>query len=61
MAIPEMNSSASFELSDAKAEETQPAENERDISQQAVWSVSSCKQGYGVQNLRDGNTGTYWQ
>ena len=59
MAIPEMNSS--FELPDGKAEEGQQTENERDISQQAVWSVSSCKQGYGVQNLRDGNVGTYWQ
>ena len=33
----------------------------RDVGDQAVWSVSSCKQGYGVRYLRDGDMETYWQ
>ena len=32
-----------------------------EISDQAVWSVSSCKPGFGVANLRDGSKDTYWQ
>nr|CAB3234785.1 anaphase-promoting complex subunit 10-like [Phallusia mammillata] len=38
-------------------------ENEglKEIGAQAVWSVSSCKQGYGVSLLRDNNLETYWQ
>ena len=61
MAVPEeLNSS--YELEGGHAEEMQQQrERERDISLQAVWSVSSCKQGCGVQKLRDGNTATYWQ
>lgn len=35
--------------------------NSREIGSQAVWSVSSCKQGYGVGLLRDSNLDTYWQ
>ena len=27
----------------------------------ATWSLSSCKPGYGVQQLRDGCLDTYWQ
>jgi hypothetical protein len=27
----------------------------------AKWSVSSHKYGYGVENLKDGNEGTFWQ
>uniref|UniRef100_A0A0G4FIS2 Anaphase-promoting complex subunit 10 n=1 Tax=Chromera velia CCMP2878 TaxID=1169474 RepID=A0A0G4FIS2_9ALVE len=27
----------------------------------AVWSLSSAKPGNGVEQLRDGNTGTFWQ
>ena len=60
MAVPE-ELDASFELDSGPAEETQQRTRERDISQQAVWSVSSCKLGCGVQKLRDGNTTTYWQ
>jgi len=26
-----------------------------------VWSLSSCKQGFGVQQLREDETTTYWQ
>eukprot|EP00039_Didymoeca_costata_P001052 m.49268 g.49268 ORF g.49268 m.49268 type:complete len:184 (+) comp10606_c0_seq1:15-566(+) len=33
----------------------------REIGGNAVWSLSSCKQGFGVQQLRDGLTSTYWQ
>lgn len=60
MAIPE-DLNTSYELDGGSADEVQQRERERDISQQAVWSVSSCKQGCGVQKLRDGNTTTYWQ
>ncbi|CAK8683539.1 anaphase-promoting complex subunit 10-like [Clavelina lepadiformis] len=33
----------------------------KEIGSQAIWSVSSCKQGYGVNLLRDNNLETYWQ
>ena len=33
----------------------------REIGDQAVWSLSSCKPGFGVEQLRDGNLETYWQ
>ncbi len=32
-----------------------------EIGTQAVWSVSSCKSGYGVTHLRDDSMDTYWQ
>ncbi|KAJ1952877.1 Anaphase-promoting complex subunit 10 [Dipsacomyces acuminosporus] len=32
-----------------------------DISGQALWSVSSCKQGFGVACLYDRNVETFWQ
>lgn len=32
-----------------------------EIGAQAVWSVSSCKPGYGIAHLRDNSTDTYWQ
>ena len=32
-----------------------------EIGQFAVWSVSSCKAGFGVDKLRDDCTDTYWQ
>ena len=32
-----------------------------EIGSQAVWSLSSCKSGYGVSNLRDNSLETYWQ
>ena len=32
-----------------------------EIGDQAVWSLSSCKPGFGVANLRDGCTDSYWQ
>ncbi|KAI6646595.1 Anaphase-promoting complex subunit 10 isoform X1 [Oopsacas minuta] len=33
----------------------------REVSMLGVWSVSSCKSGYGVRNLRDNSLETYWQ
>ncbi len=33
----------------------------RDISHQAVWTLSSCKTGFGVENLIDNCLDTYWQ
>ncbi|XP_066288119.1 anaphase-promoting complex subunit 10-like isoform X1 [Branchiostoma lanceolatum] len=33
----------------------------REIGDLAVWSVSSCKPGFGVDQLRDGSLDTYWQ
>lgn len=33
----------------------------REVGAHAVWSLSSCKSGYGVDHLRDNNLETYWQ
>ncbi|MBN3287186.1 APC10 protein, partial [Polyodon spathula] len=33
----------------------------REIGSQAVWSLSSCKPGFGIDKLRDDNLETYWQ
>ena len=33
----------------------------REIGDQAAWSLSSCKPGFGIEQLRDGNLETYWQ
>ncbi|KAG1659675.1 Beta-alanine-activating enzyme [Nymphon striatum] len=33
----------------------------REVGSQAVWSLSSCKPGYGVEQIRDGCLDTYWQ
>jgi hypothetical protein len=33
----------------------------REIGGQATWSLSSCKPGFGVDQLRDDSTDTYWQ
>lgn len=33
----------------------------RELGRDASWSVSSCKPGFGVTNLRDGRVDTYWQ
>ena len=32
-----------------------------EIAGDAIWTVSSCKRGFGVKNLRDNDTNTYWQ
>lgn len=33
----------------------------REIGSQAVWSLSSCKPGSGVEQLRDNSNKTFWQ
>jgi anaphase-promoting complex subunit 10 len=33
----------------------------RDIGEYAIWSLSSCKAGNGVEQLRDDNVHTFWQ
>mmetsp|Transcript_41347 Transcript_41347/g.95165 ORF Transcript_41347/g.95165 Transcript_41347/m.95165 type:complete len:193 (-) Transcript_41347:8-586(-) len=33
----------------------------REIGEEAAWSLSSAKPGNGVEQLRDGNTETFWQ
>lgn len=33
----------------------------RDIGEYSIWSLSSCKPGNGVEQLRDDNTNTFWQ
>jgi len=32
-----------------------------EIGNDAIWTVSSCKRGLGVKNIRDKSTDTYWQ
>lgn len=38
-----------------------PPGSVREVGGAATWSLSSCKPGYGVQQLRDGCIDTYWQ
>ena len=33
----------------------------REVGNQAAWSLSSCKPGFGVEQIRDDNYETYWQ
>ncbi|XP_067947104.1 anaphase-promoting complex subunit 10-like isoform X2 [Watersipora subatra] len=33
----------------------------REIGSQAVWSLSSCKPGFGIQQLREPSTTKFWQ
>eukprot|EP00794_Sanderia_malayensis_P009015 gene9016-9979_t len=33
----------------------------REIGAQGIWSLSSCKPGFGIDQLRDDNFDTYWQ
>ncbi|XP_077490175.1 anaphase-promoting complex subunit 10-like [Amblyomma americanum] len=35
--------------------------NFREVGAEAVWSLSSCLPGYGVDKLRDNSLDTYWQ
>uniref|UniRef100_A0A915I9F7 Anaphase-promoting complex subunit 10 n=1 Tax=Romanomermis culicivorax TaxID=13658 RepID=A0A915I9F7_ROMCU len=32
-----------------------------ELNSRAVWSLSSCKAGYGIDHLLDNNVETYWQ
>lgn len=34
---------------------------EIEIGGQAKWTISTCKTGFGVNNLRDRSLSTYWQ
>lgn len=33
----------------------------REVGDLAVWTLSSAKQGNGVEQIRDNNTNTFWQ
>ncbi|XP_031340527.1 anaphase-promoting complex subunit 10-like isoform X1 [Photinus pyralis] len=49
-----------------QSQEVDPVKNERmgnvrEVGSQAIWSLSSCKPGFGVEQLRDDRTDTYWQ
>lgn len=49
-----------------KSEDVDPYKEEkagkvREVGSQAVWSLSSCKPGFGVEQLRDDCLETYWQ
>jgi hypothetical protein len=33
----------------------------REVGHEASWTLSSCKQSFGISQLRDGLTTTYWQ
>jgi len=35
--------------------------NTREVGNQATWSLSSCKPGFGVEQLRDNSHESYWQ
>ncbi|XP_014243382.1 anaphase-promoting complex subunit 10 [Cimex lectularius] len=60
-----------MEKEDEKQSETKPAENDlfrdvrlgklREVGSQSIWSLSSCKPGFGVDQLRDDLLDTYWQ
>ncbi len=39
----------------------EPNSTRREIGNLAVWTLSSAKQGNGVEQLRDDNTSTFWQ
>ncbi len=41
--------------------ETSDKSDKQEIGSQAVWSLSSAKPGFGVEQLRDDNLETYWQ
>eukprot|EP01102_Stenamoeba_stenopodia_P020071 TRINITY_DN7712_c0_g1_i2.p1 TRINITY_DN7712_c0_g1~~TRINITY_DN7712_c0_g1_i2.p1 ORF type:complete len:192 (-),score=32.50 TRINITY_DN7712_c0_g1_i2:29-604(-) len=51
----------------SKSSEVHPSEvreilsDKREIGKHAVWSLSSAKPGFGVEQLRDDNLETYWQ
>ncbi|KAK4013469.1 Anaphase-promoting complex subunit 10 [Daphnia magna] len=53
-------------VSDELVEEFNPKKEEKEgsileVGDQAVWSLSSCKAGFGIDQLRDDSTDTYWQ
>ncbi|GLV35615.1 Anaphase Promoting Complex subunit 10, partial [Carabus blaptoides fortunei] len=53
-------------MSTKSTTDTDPVKNERtgnvrEVGAQAIWSLSSCKPGFGVDQLRDDRVDTYWQ
>lgn len=44
-----------------KISDTSTKNDKQEIGAQAVWSLSSAKPGFGVEQLRDDNIDTYWQ
>ncbi|XP_018301138.1 anaphase-promoting complex subunit 10 isoform X1 [Mycetomoellerius zeteki] len=51
---------------DARSGEIDPVQEQltgrvREVGNYAIWSLSSCKPGFGVDQLRDDITETYWQ
>ncbi|XP_067000450.1 anaphase-promoting complex subunit 10 [Anabrus simplex] len=54
-----MNSKTGTEPVDPIREER--AGKVREVGSQAIWSLSSCKPGFGVDQLRDDCMDTYWQ
>ncbi|KAA0194831.1 hypothetical protein HAZT_HAZT005187 [Hyalella azteca] len=61
-----LNQSARSTVAGTAAEELDPSKEERagrvrEVGSQAVWSLSSCKPGLGVQQLRDNCLESYWQ
>ncbi|PXF48752.1 Anaphase-promoting complex subunit 10 [Gracilariopsis chorda] len=58
----QLSSSASNVVSnDRYGERELGEEGMRDLTNQAVWTVSTAKPGNGVEQLLDGNPKTYWQ
>ena len=55
-----MCSMASSSSSNKSSEDMDPSKGGlREIGSQAVWSLSSCKPGFGVDQLRDDSIGKY--
>jgi len=54
-----------YKMGDDKTAEVEPSsldeKNVREVGNQATWSLSSCKPGFGVEQLRDDSLETYWQ
>lgn len=53
-------------IKDARSGEIDPVQEQltgrvREVGNYAIWSLSSCKPGFGVDQLRDDITETYWQ
>jgi len=53
--------SISNEEEPAKMINREQKNDKREIGHHAAWSLSSAKPGFGVEQLRDNNLGTYWQ
>lgn len=44
-----------------KFSEPKDSEELEEIGNEAVWILSSAKAGNGIEQLRDGDTNTFWQ